>query len=433
MPPTSSPSAPACCALDPALHPGVDGSDDVDGGGGADEELAVRAGDKGSGGESVFGDGTTADGMDVGGGAVGAGAVEGGLEARRRMDWAAVWSYGRGLCGDGWRDDILIGLFGSKDKLPKPAIIPPDQPHSLASQLLIGCGFAIALVVIITGARLATRIWRKEQVFGLDDWVIIPAALLSLTYFINIIVRTHYGCAGRHINDCTYREIAIWAQVSPVLLLVPAFIDSYSLQLGGINQITFFAAVTLVKISMCLFNQRLTSLTSKPWQIVNNAFLGILIVWFFISFFVNVFQCQPVTGFFNYSIQVHTPKYHCMDKAKISNSFSIINCVIFVSEVSWTIADIFFSTIVASLPALNAFVENGLSRMCSSLGFSSKQTGKSSSSGRSRSRYRVDHVEESGNQGTKRSKSRDKERVVSNWIRLESMGPDGDQTPKDHP
>lgn len=73
--------------------------------------------------------------------------------------------------------DILLGLFGSKDKLPKPAIISPDQPHSLASQLLIGCGFAIALVIIITGARLTTRIWRKEQVFGLDDWVIIPAAV----------------------------------------------------------------------------------------------------------------------------------------------------------------------------------------------------------------------------------------------------------------
>lgn len=111
-----------------------------------------------------------------------------------------------------------------------------------------------------------------------------------------------------------------------VPLLLPALTDFHPSQLGGINQITFFAAVTLVKISMCLFNRRLTSLTSKPWLIINNTFLGILVVWFFISFFVNVFQCQPVTGFFNYSIQVHTSKYHCMDKAKISNSFSIINC-----------------------------------------------------------------------------------------------------------
>lgn len=72
--------------------------------GGIDEEFAVRAGGEGSGGEGIYSDGTAADGVGVGGRAVGTGAVEGWSEARRGMDWAAVWSYGRGLCGDGRRD-----------------------------------------------------------------------------------------------------------------------------------------------------------------------------------------------------------------------------------------------------------------------------------------------------------------------------------------
>ena len=76
---------------------------------------------------------------------------------------------------------------------------------------------------------------------------------------------------------------------------------------------------------MTLFNRRLTSLTSKRWQIVHYTFLGMLIIWFFLTLFINLFQCTPVTAFFNFAFKVRTPTYHCLESAKLSSAFSIIN------------------------------------------------------------------------------------------------------------
>lgn len=87
----------------------------------------------------------------------------------------------------------------------------------------------------------------------------------------------------------------------------------------------FFAASTLIKISMTLFNRRLTGMTSDRWQIVHYSFLTLLVIWFFITLFINIFQCTPVTAFFNFSLQVDTPSYRCLDTNKINFAFVIIN------------------------------------------------------------------------------------------------------------
>ena len=75
-------------------------------------------------------------------------------------------------------EDIIKGLFGTS-KPPKPVSLPPGAPVSQAKGLLIGLCFAIIFVIFITGARLMTRALRKAQVFGWDDWVIIPGAVCS--------------------------------------------------------------------------------------------------------------------------------------------------------------------------------------------------------------------------------------------------------------
>ena len=77
---------------------------------------------------------------------------------------------------------------------------------------------------------------------------------------------------------------------------------------------------------MCLFIRRITGVSSRPWQIANTAFLILLTIWFFLTFFINLFQCWPVTAFFNFAMKVKTPAYKCLDVGKISDSFSIINC-----------------------------------------------------------------------------------------------------------
>ncbi|KAG8527141.1 uncharacterized protein KY384_008570 [Bacidia gigantensis] len=168
---------------------------------------------------------------------------------------------------------IMKGLFGST-KPPKRVPVPPGEPKTAAPGLVVGLSFAIVIVVFITGARLLTRIFRKGQVFGWDDWIVIPGVGIALAYFANLLVRTQTGCAGKHMNDCTYKELGVFT------------------------------------------------------TIVNNIFLGILILFFFITLFINIFQCSPVTAFFNYAIKVDSPTYHCLDTGKISNAFSIINCAL---------------------------------------------------------------------------------------------------------
>lgn len=101
----------------------------------------------------------------------------------------------------------------------------------------------------------------------------------------------------------------------------------------------FFAASTLIKISMTLFNRRLTGLTSPRWQVVHYAFLALLVVWFFITLFINIFQCQPVTAFFNFSLKVHTPTYHCLNTNTINYSFVVINASKFISSSAGRLAD----------------------------------------------------------------------------------------------
>ena len=77
--------------------------------------------------------------------------------------------------------NILAGVNGipadSKIVLPPKLDLPPGSPTSQATQTIIGTSFAIALVIFITGGRLAARIFLRGQKFGPDDIVIIPGAV----------------------------------------------------------------------------------------------------------------------------------------------------------------------------------------------------------------------------------------------------------------
>ncbi len=60
------------------------------------------------------------------------------------------------------------------------------------------------------------------------------------------------------------------------------------------TEILFLVSVGLVKVSITLFNRRLTGLTSKRWMIAHNVFLCLLVCYLLIVVFTNVFFCtQP--------------------------------------------------------------------------------------------------------------------------------------------
>ena len=75
---------------------------------------------------------------------------------------------------------ILIGLGRSRTnqyKVPKPVPLAPGSPESQAKGFVIGTVFAIVLITLITGTRLAARTLFRRQKFGADDIVVIPAVV----------------------------------------------------------------------------------------------------------------------------------------------------------------------------------------------------------------------------------------------------------------
>ncbi len=72
--------------------------------------------------------------------------------------------------------------------------------------MIASTSVAMALVILITGARLGLRYFRRDLKVGYDDWVIVPAALATIAYMAIAIGMVVYGGAGKHIYDMTYEE-----------------------------------------------------------------------------------------------------------------------------------------------------------------------------------------------------------------------------------
>ena len=73
--------------------------------------------------------------------------------------------------------------------------------------MIASTSVAMALVILITGARLYLRYFRRDLKVGIDDFVIVPAALVTMAYFALAIGMVVYGGAGKHIYDMTYEEV----------------------------------------------------------------------------------------------------------------------------------------------------------------------------------------------------------------------------------
>lgn len=56
----------------------------------------------------------------------------------------------------------------------------------------------------------------------------------------------------------------------------------------------FYVYVGLVKMSIALFNIRLTTLTTRLWKNVNYAFFGICTAYTLVALCLNIFKCSPV-------------------------------------------------------------------------------------------------------------------------------------------
>ena len=64
-------------------------------------------------------------------------------------------------------------------------------------------------------------------------------------------------------------------------------------QLSAADTMLFYIAVGLIKISIALFNRRLTGLTSRKWMIFHNVMLGLIVSFIISAIFVELFKCRP--------------------------------------------------------------------------------------------------------------------------------------------
>ena len=231
---------------------------------------------------------------------------------------------------------------------------------------------------------------------------------MVLAFHAVSLAEVSYAGLGKHVNYVTYNQLQLFRA------------------LGYVNEVLFFAGVNLMKISMVLFNRRVTGLTSKLWRVFHNCFLVLLVVWFFVSMFIAIFQCNPAVTTFTYTRQARHPDYNCMNMHDIEIWFSIVNAVtdgilfcvpIFVilrvrmpwgrklrlvmvfglgavcvsasivrttltkngsatdytwsavQTLGWTVVDITFSAAVVSLPALNGLFESALAKITSQSSF----------------------------------------------------------------
>lgn len=65
------------------------------------------------------------------------------------------------------------------------------------------------------------------------------------------------------------------------------------------SEILFFVSVGLVKVSIVLFNRRLTGLTSRRWMFAHNVLLCLIVCYILVVIFTNFFFCRPARVHFS--------------------------------------------------------------------------------------------------------------------------------------
>jgi hypothetical protein len=119
-----------------------------------------------------------------------------------------------------------------------------------------------------------------------------------------------YGGAGKHMYDITYEEYGHFKTFT------------------NLSKPVFFVAVGLIKVSICLFNQRLTSLTSRAWKIFNIGFLVLLFVYIMLSLFWTLFQCNPpYAGWNPIRTAREGKKFHCISDNIVGSTLSVIHVI----------------------------------------------------------------------------------------------------------
>lgn len=91
----------------------------------------------------------------------------------------------------------------------------------------------------------------------------------------------------------------------------------------------FYIAVGLIKISIALFNRRLTGLTSRKWMIFHNIMLGLLVSFIVSAILLEVFRCHPLLGSWNMkSYGIKDQPVSCIPITQYGLALNIIHVIL---------------------------------------------------------------------------------------------------------
>ncbi|KAG4441433.1 hypothetical protein IFR05_003120 [Cadophora sp. M221] len=193
----------------------------------------------------------------------------------------------------------LLMAFGKKTDPLLGAFVPPARPtegyvfETRGPRILTSMSIALAAMVTITGLRLGVRVFRRGLMVGMDDFFIIPGVLLAICW--------------------------------PTLQIEEY---AYFKRFSNLSKPIFFVAVGMIKVSICFFNRRLTSLTSRAWLIFNNVFLFLLATYILLALFWTIFQCNPpYAGWNPIRIAKESRSFKCTSDNIVGSTLSVIHVI----------------------------------------------------------------------------------------------------------
>ena len=98
--------------------------------------------------------------------------------------------------------------------------------------------------------------------------------------------------------------------------------------MAGIAEVVFWMTVSLIKISIVLFNRRLTGLSSARWMVAHSVFLFLLVSYLIIALFTSMFSCRPAAV--HYSL-IHVGRLNhplkCFDPNALGIGLSTVHVI----------------------------------------------------------------------------------------------------------
>ncbi|RPB01125.1 hypothetical protein L873DRAFT_1735260 [Choiromyces venosus 120613-1] len=171
-----------------------------------------------------------------------------------------------------------------------PAANTVNPPHRGATLVVVESTLVV-LVFVVVCLRVYSRVWIRKA-FGLDDWIILPAALASIGLAATTLLATiRYGW-GAHIWDLSLETVET------------------SLLLSWVSELIFTWSISLTKLSLCAFYLRLLGPANPFERKIIYIVIGIVFLWWGGFTAAIIAQCNPVQAVW----LINYPGGGCVDR-----------------------------------------------------------------------------------------------------------------------